>query len=308
MLLDFSENMRNLLYSGSEMTMPLNQRGLLRHIHDLNRWNPENFCPFYIADHRVGYLKHYLCKKLKQWPNYFLITEDAVRFRAEVDRVDDRSHVLDEVVHLLVEQGVIKYYLGETYPVTGASRDQVLAKMDRGAAIYFGIKTYGQHLNGYNNSDQGLKLWTARRAPDRIRFPNMLDNLVAGGLPENLSLYDNLIKECEEEADIPVDLVKTAKAVGAVSYCRETKIGLKPDTLYCYDLELPETFVPQNTDGEVSEFQLLPVEEIIELIRNTNEFKPNCNLVNLDFLIRHGLISPDEPDYLELVSGLHGVT
>jgi len=58
----------------------------------------------------------------------------------------------------------------------------------------------------------------------------------------------------------------------------------------------------------VSEFQLLPVEEIIELIRNSNEFKPNSNLVNLDFLIRHGLISPDEPDYLELVSGLHGVT
>ena len=299
--------MRNLLHSYNEMTVPLTQRGLLRHIHDLNRWNPENFRPFYIADHRVGFVKHYLCEALKQWPTYFSISDDAVRFSAEVDRVDDRSHVLDEVVHRLVEQGVIKYYLGETYPVTGARREQVLAKLDRGAATYFGIKTYGQHLNGYDNSNRALKLWTARRAPNRIRFPNMLDNLVAGGLPENLSLYNNLIKECEEEANIPVDLVKTAKAVGVVSYCRETEIGLKPDTLYCYDLELPETFAPQNTDGEVSEFQLLPIEEIIELIRNTNEFKPNSNLVNLDFLIRHGLISPDEPDYLELVSGLHGV-
>ncbi len=300
--------MKNLLHSDIEMTVPLKQRGLLRHIHDLNRWNPKNFYPFYIADHRVGYVKHYLGEALKQWPNYFSITDDAVRFSAEVDRINDRSQVLDEVVHRLVDQGMIKYYLAETYPVTGANRDQVLAKLDRGAAIYFGIKNFSQHLNGYANSSQGLKLWAARRAPDRIRFPNMLDNLVAGGLPENLSLYNNLIKECEEEANIPVDLVKTAKAVGVVSYCRETEIGLKPDTLYCYDLELPETFVPQNTDGEVSEFQLLPVEEIIELIRNSNEFKPNSNLVNLDFLIRHGHISPDEPYYLELVRGLHGVT
>ncbi|MDJ0832290.1 MAG: DUF4743 domain-containing protein [Gammaproteobacteria bacterium] len=288
--------------------MPISEQGLLRHIHDLNRWNPDHFLPWYIANQHVGYVKHQLADALGQWPDYFSIRDDNVRFIAGVDGVEQRSRILDEVVQALLQQGVIEHHLHENFAVTPGSRDQSLARLDRGAATHFGIRTFGQHVNGYVRTRQGMKLWTARRSADRIRFPNMLDNLVAGGLPENLSLLDNLIKECKEEADIPADLVKTAQPVGAVSYCRETATGLKPDTLYCYDLELPESFVPQNTDGEVAEFQLLPVAQILELIRHSDEFKPNCNLVNLDFLIRHGLISPDEPDYLELVSGLHGLT
>ena len=291
-----------------EMSMPTPQHSLLRHIDDLNRWDPQHFLSWYIADQQVGFVKHQLVDALAQWPNYFLISDTSVHLVADVDTIEQRSLVLAEVVQALLQQGVIQHHLGENFPVTGSSRDQLLAKLDRGAATYFGIRSYGQHLNGYVRGDRGLQLWVARRAADRIRFPNMLDNLVAGGLPENLSLQDNLLKECKEEANIPPDLVSNAQPVGAVSYCRETETGLKPDTLYCYDLELPESFVPQNTDGEVAEFQLLPVAEILELIRYRNEFKPNCNLVNLDFLIRHGLIDAEEPDYLELVAGLHGMT
>ena len=99
-------------------------------------------------------------------------------------------------------------------------------------------------------------------------------------------------------ADFREKRMDRARAVGAVSYCRETEIGLKPDTLYCYDLQLPESFQPENTDGEVSEFQLLPIRQVIELVRESDEFKPNCNLVNIDFFIRHGLLAADEPDYL----------
>jgi hypothetical protein len=37
-----------------------------------------------------------------------------------------------------------------------------------------------------------------------------------------------------------------------------------------------------------------------------DDFKFNCALVVIDFLIRHGLIAPDHPDYVALVRGLHG--
>ena len=33
-------------------------------------------------------------------------------------------------------------------------------------------------------------------------------------------------------------------------------------------------------------------------------FKPNINLVVLDWLVRHGHVPPDAPGYLELVAGL----
>ena len=35
-----------------------------------------------------------------------------------------------------------------------------------------------------------------------------------------------------------------------------------------------------------------------------NAFKPNINLVVIDFLVRHGHIPPESPGYLRLVSGL----
>jgi hypothetical protein len=81
--------------------------------------------------------------------------------------------------------------------------------------------------------------------------------------------------------------------------------GLRRDVLYCYDLDLPPDFRPECQDGELEEFMLMPVEEVAAIVRDTVEFKFNCNLVIIDFLVRHGLIGPDAPDYLAIVKGLH---
>ena len=80
--------------------------------------------------------------------------------------------------------------------------------------------------------------------------------------------------------------------------------GLKPDVQFCYDLELPADFTPHNTDGEIAEFMLWPMAKVAAIVRDTKEFKFNCNLVIIDFLVRHGLIAPEHPDYLEIVAGL----
>ena len=103
---------------------------------------------------------------------------------------------------------------------------------------------------------------------------------------------------------MPESISARAIPVGAITYCVEGQHGLKPDVMYCYDLEVPEDFQPVNTDGEVAGFELHPIAEVMALVRDTEEFKLNCNLVIIDFLIRHGLIGPDEADYLELVQGL----
>ena len=42
----------------------------------------------------------------------------------------------------------------------------------------------------------------------------MYDHIVAGGQPYGMSPFDNVIKECEEEASIPYELSKKAKSVG----------------------------------------------------------------------------------------------
>ena len=47
--------------------------------------------------------------------------------------------------------------------------------------------------------------------------------------------------------------------------------------------------------------QLLPLTEVIEALHN-GEFKPNCGLILVDFLIRHNLVTPEEdPHYFEII-------
>ncbi|MBY0431990.1 MAG: DUF4743 domain-containing protein, partial [Rhodospirillales bacterium] len=152
-------------------------------------------------------------------------------------------------------------------------------------------------------------MWIGRRAADKAVAPNKLDNIVAGGQPAHLSLHANLLKEAAEEADIPAELAAQSRPVGLISYCMEAENGLKPDVQFCYDLDLPADFQPRNTDGEISEFMLWPVERVAETVRSGDDFKFNVNLVIIDYLIRHGFLSPDdEPDYLALVMGLKNGT
>lgn len=59
------------------------------------------------------------------------------------------------------------------------------------------------------------------------------------------------MKECWEEAGVPGELAAAAAPVGFVSYVSMSDEGLKPDVLFCYDLQLPADFVPIPQDGEV---------------------------------------------------------
>ena len=88
-------------------------------------------------------------------------------------------------------------------------------------------------------------------------------------------------------------------------YDHQSDDGAKPNRQYCFDLELPVEFEPVAMDGEVDEFMLWPIQKVVARVRDTFEFKFNCNLVIIDFLIRHGVLDPDnEPDYAPLCQGL----
>ena len=89
-----------------------------------------------------------------------------------------------------------------------------------------------------------------------------------------------------------------------LSYRCERPEGLRDDVLFCFDLVLPPEFVPHNTDGEVDEFFLWPVERVVETVRDTDDFKFNVNLVVLHLMLRRSLLGPDDPDYQAIVEAL----
>lgn len=192
----------------------------------------------------------------------------------------------------------------EPYPVTWDFAAPPRMTMERAAVPWFGVRAFGPHMTGYVRRRDGLHVWVPRRSRDKPTWPGALDNTVAGGQPAGIGLHDNLIKECAEEASIPRALAEQAKAVGFISYLNQSGPQLKPDLMICFDLELPEDFVPRAHDGEVESFELWPVRRVFETVRDTTAFKYNCNLVLIDFFVRHGLVAADDPDFVPIVAGL----
>lgn len=278
--------------------------GLLRHIQACNTANIKNYIPLRFAEQIIGQIRPAFAKHLKQWPDTFRVDGDSVELRLQDLSFAERNIRMACVLGELDEQGHISHLHGEQYEATPDRRGEGVVLIDRAAAAYFGIRAFGQHVNGFVRDGGQIKMWLGRRALDRIIYPGKLDQIAAGGLPYELSLEDNLAKECYEEAGIPPEIVQQSSYVGKVTYTAESEKGYKPDTLYCYDLELPADFSPLCTDGEVDSFELLPIEEVMVLVSETDEFKLNCNLVIIDFLIRHGYINSDHPEYSSLVTGL----
>ena len=169
-----------------------------------------------------------------------------------------------------------------------------------------------------------------------------------------------------------------------MSYVSLLPEGLKPDVLFCYDLELPADFQPRPQDGEVrvlggacvgvcfvclcrcaaggdsgcvarappgrrmrapalrpatlsgklepserpaagakkhdppgdhnrndpakqrkvEEFMLWDLDKVAHVIAHTDDYKPNCGVVVMDFLARHGYLAPDAPGYAQLLAGM----
>jgi isopentenyldiphosphate isomerase len=276
----------------------------LDRIRECNAHDLANFRPFVVAGQRVGWVRHAFAERLARFSDTFDVAREAVRLSDGLTTFAARTDALEVVVRALEADGTIKGRRNEYYPVSTSFAAEPLARIERAAIPAFGIRAYGVHMNGFVRRADGIHMWIGRRARDKHTYPGMLDNTVAGGQPMGIGLRENLVKECKEEAAIPEALARQAVPVGAITYCMEAEDGLKPDVQFCYDLELPADFTPRNTDGEIDEFMLWPIAKVAAVVRDTQEFKFNCNLVIIDFLVRHGLIAPEHPDYLEIVAGL----
>jgi 8-oxo-dGTP pyrophosphatase MutT (NUDIX family) len=279
---------------------------LLKHITACNHWNPEDFRPFYVDDRAVGLVRKDFAVRLAAFGDCFRVGDDQVRLAPGLKTPEARTAAVSAAYEKLIAAGAAPAFKHELYPVAERWAGPELLRLDRAAVPLFGVRAYGVHINGFVRDGDNLRLWIGRRGRDRAVAPGKLDNMVGGGQPAGLSLKENIIKECAEEAGLSPAMASQAKPVGAVSYRVAVPEGLRRDVLFCYDLELPPDFVPQNTDGEVEEFLLMEIPEILERLRYSQDFKFNVPLVLADFLIRHGKLTPDEEiDYLAIIKNLH---
>ncbi len=169
---------------------------------------------------------------------------------------------------------VLAGWRNELYPVYGAN-NELLWSVERSASVLFGIVTYGVHMTAYTkveDASYGMKLWVPRRAKTKQTYASMLDNTVAGGLPIGEDPFECLVREADEEASLPVELVKgRAEAKGTITYLyvRGENAGgetgmIQPECQYVYDLELPKDVICKPNDSEVEAFYLWSIEDVQE--------------------------------------------
>ena len=270
-----------------------------------NHFDPAPYRPFRVAGVQVGFVKAPFIDFLAGFPDIFVIRESGVELDSRLNSFAARTEAVDAALRAIDrEGGIVAPWREERLPVAESYGTKPLMLMERAAVPLFGVRGYGVHLNGVVRVGEETRMWIARRSADRGVEPGKLDQLVAGGQPAGLGLRENLIKECGEEAGMSAELAAKAVAVGAISYVTERPEGLRRDVEFIYDLALSADFVPVNTDGEVDSFELWPMERVIETARDTDDFKFNCSLVVIDYLIRTGRIEPDEPEYMAILNGL----
>jgi 8-oxo-dGTP pyrophosphatase MutT (NUDIX family) len=273
-------------------------------IRHCNSFSPKRAMPLWAGSRRIGWLRHDNAKVLRRHRGVFAVGKSKARLLAEGD-AETVSRAVDGVVDLLVADRRVPKWRNETFDVAPRWGEQPIFRLDRGAVPFFGVRAYGIHVNGYRRDGEGYSLWIGRRASNKQVAPGKLDNIVAGGIGNGYGAAATLAKEAEEEASIDAGLIARAVPSGALTYCMETRTGIRDDVMFVYDLEMPADFVPRNHDGEIESFELMPLADILERIRSTMDFKFNVNLVILDFAVRHGVLRPDDPEYLDVANGLH---
>jgi 8-oxo-dGTP pyrophosphatase MutT (NUDIX family) len=224
---------------------------------------------------------------------------------------ESRTQAVQSSMQELRDQGLIVGWRDELYPMCHSFYEPPIFLMERAAVPFLGGLEYGVHLNGLvgDESSDTVRMWIARRAKTKPTYGGMLDHMVAGGQPAGMSLMENIIKECLEEAGVPEEVTRSrVKAVGAISYetYEPKKDVIGRAVLFCYDLWLPSDFQPTVVDGEVEDFVLWTLDQVkgSMAVDFHDPIKPNCYPVIIDFLLREGHISPDTPGYLDVLREL----
>lgn len=183
--------------------------------------------------------------------------------------VAQRSQALQAAAERLHAQGLIRGWRNEQYSYWGDTGGQPHPglpehfRLERAAFRFLGLRSHAVHINGFTPDG---RMWCGRRALSKATDPGRLDNLAAGGLPVGETVLDCALRELYEEAGLPESLARQVQPAGHITTARMEAEGWHEETLLVFNLQLPPDVQPHNTDGEVSGFECLSLDEVMQRI------------------------------------------
>ena len=250
--------------------------------------------PFVVGGRAVGSVARVHLPLLREWRgghrehSGLQVHSDHVALTAH-----DRDAALGALNAALRRQGLIRAWRDETFPLLDPTTAQTLALMERAATRFWGTLTLGAHANGYVVGDEGrpAALWIAQRSFSKPTDAGLHDNLVGGGVAAGQTPYAALLREAWEEAGLAPSQLQALQPGRVLRLHRDIPEGLQLEDLHAWDLALPADWQPQNQDGEVAGFTLMPVEGALALALG-DTMTVDAALVTIDFGLRHALFTP----------------
>ena len=133
-----------------------------------------------------------------------------------------------------------------------------------------------------------------RRSPHKAVDPDKLDNTAAGGVSSGELPSETVCRESSEEAGLDKTLFPFIRPVSRLHSLRPVNRGVHNEILYVFDAVLPETFRPENQDGEVACFEKMDIGGLLDAMLS-GRMMHDAQLVTLDAFDRYGLIAPNHP-------------
>jgi isopentenyldiphosphate isomerase len=177
-----------------------------------------------------------------------------------------RSEQLQAVLLCARDQGLLSGWRNERFSFwhadcrTPEPHTPAFLSVERSGFRWLGMLSHAVHVNGFLPDG---RLWCARRALSKATDPGLLDNVTAGGLPSGETAETCLQRELAEEAGLFSLDDHSLQAAGSVRTSRQEPQGWHDEFVHVFNLTLANGFVPQNQDGEVSEFLCLSPQQVL---------------------------------------------
>lgn len=278
-------------------------KNFLDYLNSCNSFNTNEFIPLLYSGHHIGFLHQDHIDYITKYKTVFDFSKDSISIISKGSKEQvtaEFNFVNDELIKLKAFKDTHK---DEMYRISLGNFASPIFSVKRSSIAFWGFRVYGVHLNGLTYDSKWLSMWVAKRNKNRSAG-GLNDHIVCGGQPSDLSIEENLHKEAEEEASIPIEFMKQVKNVGAVSCWVQTGRFLNRFTPFMFDIVLPHGFKPKNKDNSISEFNLIKLEDIANNPDILSGFKSSCYPVLISLLIRYSYIKADHPSYLSLCAML----
>ena len=211
-------------------------------------------------------------------------SESGLRWRL----LGEATPALKALAGALRELGVgrVRQHWRDEQLAVSDAQGQRIASVERGICRPLGIATSAVHLVGCASDG---RFWVQQRSLDKANEPGLWDTLMGGMVSAQDSVQSALARETWEEAGLRLDTLVELQRGGEVVLRKPSSDGADAgyvvERVDWYRCTVPDGVQPLNQDGEVAQFALLEIADLIERLQR-NEFTTEAALILADVLER----------------------